>query len=109
SGLYGRPDRDGAFLLGMGSDRWDVDPDGVTPDHDLAARVLDTARRRFGVEGGEVVAERVVASFDCYRSTGGLRLVDAGGGVSTFTGGSGGAAKTVLAASRRAAAELVAS
>ncbi|MEV1115547.1 FAD-dependent oxidoreductase [Actinosynnema sp. NPDC049800] len=109
TGLYGRPDRDGAFLLGLGCDRWDVDPDGVTPDHDLAARVLDTARRRFGVADGEVVADRVVASFDCYRSPGGLRLVDVGDGVSTFTGGSGGAAKTVLAASRRAAAELVAS
>ncbi|MFI9009182.1 FAD-dependent oxidoreductase [Actinosynnema sp. NPDC053489] len=109
TGLYGRPDRDGAFLLGMGCDRWDVDPDAVTPDHDLAGRVLDAARRRFGVADGAAGPERVVASFDCYRSPAGLRLVDVGGGVFTFTGGSGGAAKTVLAASRRAAAELVAS
>jgi glycine/D-amino acid oxidase-like deaminating enzyme len=108
TGLYGRPAGDGAFLLGLDCDRWDVDPDGVTPDHDLASRVLDTARRRFGVTEGAGTADRVVASFDCYRSPAGLRLVRVGDGVFTFTGGSGGAAKTVLAASRRAAEELVA-
>ncbi|MFD1146672.1 FAD-dependent oxidoreductase [Saccharothrix hoggarensis] len=107
TGLYGRPHGDGLALLGLGCERWDVDPAQVTPDDDLAARVADVARRRFGLAAEPVAPERVVASFDCYRTPAGLRLDHVGDGVFTFTGGSGGAAKTVLAASRRAARELV--
>jgi glycine/D-amino acid oxidase-like deaminating enzyme len=109
TGLYGRPWSEGTFLLGLGGDRWDVAPEAVEPDHAMAGRVLDVVRRRFGVTARDPVPERVVASFDCYRSPAGLRLlpVDGRPGVFTFTGGSGGAAKTAVAASRAAASELL--
>jgi hypothetical protein len=52
---------------------------------------------------------RTVASFDCYHEPPGLALRDAvpGAALFTFTGGSGGAAKTVLATSRAAAGVLL--
>ena len=46
SGLYGRPDTGGSLLLGLPSDRWDIGPDQVRPDPDLAARVLTPAGER---------------------------------------------------------------
>jgi glycine/D-amino acid oxidase-like deaminating enzyme len=106
TGLYGRPHGDGTFLLGLGCDRWDVDPDRVEPDLDLAERVVEVARQRLGVEVGQ---REVVASFDCYHDPSGLELRPVGSSTSlfTFTGGSGGAAKTVLTASRVAARTLV--
>lgn len=109
TGLYGRPWGEGAFLLGLDCNRWDVAPEAVEPDAALAGRVLEVARRRFGVTARDPPLERVVASFDCYRSPAGLRLVPVDGrpGVFTFTGGSGGAAKTALAASRNAASDLL--
>lgn len=106
TGLYGRPHGAGTFLFGLGCDRWDVHPERVEPDLELADRVVDRVRERFGVEA-ELV--RVVASFDCYRDDpAGLELRPVGTSTSlfTFTGGSGGAAKTVLTASRVAARAL---
>ncbi|MFD5183572.1 FAD-dependent oxidoreductase [Streptomyces sp. NPDC058372] len=103
SGLYGRPWADGTFLLGLPSDRWGVDPDGVSPDAGLARRLADSAARVFGTE---VAVGRTVAASDCYHDPAGLQLRSLGGGLHTFTGGSGGAAKTVVAASRKAAAAL---
>ncbi|MFE5816147.1 NAD(P)/FAD-dependent oxidoreductase [Streptomyces sp. NPDC056479] len=105
SGLYGRPCADGAFLLGLPCDRWGVDPDSVTPDGALAQRVAESARRVFGVS---VAVDRTVASCDCYHDPAGLALRSLGPGLHTFTGGSGGAAKTVVSASRKAAAALLA-
>ncbi|WP_211280322.1 NAD(P)/FAD-dependent oxidoreductase [Streptomyces lushanensis] len=105
SGLYGRPYGDGTFLLGLPSDRWDVDPDTVAPDVPLERRVTECARRVFGVA---VTAGRTVASCDCYHDPAGLVLRRVGPGLHTFTGGSGGAAKTVLSASRTAATALLA-
>lgn len=105
SGLYGRPCGDGTFLLGLPSDRWDVDPDAVAPDVPLEERVVECARRVFGVP---VAVRRTVASFDCYHDPAGLALRRIGPGLHTFTGGSGGAAKTVLTASRSAAHALLA-
>jgi len=109
TGLYGRPDGDRLLLLGLPSDRWDVDPAGVRPDPGLVERVADLARRRLGdpPAGGRPI--RTVASCDCYHDPPGLVLRPAvcGAPVFTFTGGSGGAAKTVLAASRAAAAALL--
>ncbi|MBB5958151.1 glycine/D-amino acid oxidase-like deaminating enzyme [Saccharothrix tamanrassetensis] len=109
TGLYGRPWGDGTFLLGLGCDRWDVRPEAVEPDLALADRVAAGVRRRFGVAVGAAPPEKVVASFDCYRSPAGLRLlpVDGRPGLFTFTGGSGGAAKTAVVVSRRAAGELL--
>ncbi|MEV0678817.1 FAD-dependent oxidoreductase [Actinosynnema sp. NPDC050436] len=109
TGLYGRPWGDGTFLLGLGCDRWDQAPEDVRPDPVLADRVAAEARRRFGVTADVPPPELLVASSDCYRTPPGLRLRPAGPGVFTFTGGSGGAAKTAVAASRIAAGELLTS
>ncbi|MEF9904747.1 FAD-dependent oxidoreductase [Streptomyces sp. P9-A2] len=104
SGLYGRPWGDGTFLLGIPCDRWDVDPDAVTPDTETAERLAERVRQVFGVT---VTVVRTVASCDCYHDPGGLELRSLGPGLYTFTGGSGGAAKTVVFASRKAAAALL--
>ena len=108
SGLYGRPTSDGGMLVGLPSDEWDVDPGASAPDRALADRVADGVRTRFGAPVLAAAAIRTVASFDCYADPPGLALrpAAAGSALFSFTGGSGGAAKTVLAASRRAAQEL---
>jgi glycine/D-amino acid oxidase-like deaminating enzyme len=109
TGLYGRPlDDDGALLVGLPSTRWDVEPAAVEPDPALADAVGDQARRRLRVPL-HGPATRVVASFDCYHEPPGLALRRClpGSPLFTFTGGSGGAAKTALAASRAAAATLL--
>ncbi|WP_033951158.1 FAD-dependent oxidoreductase [Streptomyces sp. CNQ431] len=104
SGLYGRPWGKGTFLLGQPADRWGVDPDEAAPDAALTRRAAGTARR---VLGADVAVDRSVAACDCYHDPAGLALRPLGGGLHTFTGGSGGAAKTVVAASRRAARALL--
>lgn len=103
SGLYGRPYDGGRMLFGLSSDRWGLPPEQVSPDDELSARVTACLGERLGLA---VLPEQVVASFDCYTEPAGLRLRRVGD-VLTFTGGSGGAAKSVLAASRVAARELV--
>ena len=103
SGLYGRPYDGGRTLLGISSDRWGSPPDEISPDEELAARVTAGAADRLGLRAQP---ERVVASFDCYCEPAGLMLRRTGD-VLTFTGGSGGAAKSVVAASRAAAHDLV--
>lgn len=103
SGLYGRPYHGGRMLFGLSSDRWGLAPEEVAPDEELSMRVTECVATRLGVAAKP---EQVVASFDCYTEPAGLRLRRAGD-VLTFTGGSGGAAKSVLAASRTAARELV--
>ncbi|TDP94054.1 FAD-dependent oxidoreductase [Labedaea rhizosphaerae] len=103
SGLYGRPYDGGRMLFGLSSDRWGLPPEQIRPDEELSARVTACLGERLGLD---VQPEQVVASFDCYTEPAGLRLRRVGN-VLTFTGGSGGAAKTVLAASRVAARELV--
>jgi glycine/D-amino acid oxidase-like deaminating enzyme len=109
TGLYGRPTADGGLLLGLPVDLWDVDPDKpvITPIvHDEAARL---ARLRFpGLDLGP--AKRRVGSADCYADRPILslrRVIDGDHRLFTFTGGAGGSAKTVLAASHRAAIQLV--
>ena len=107
SGLYGRPAPDGTVLLGVPSDRWDVDPDAPAADDVLVARAAELARERFGVTVGPPAA--VVAGADAYTDPPllALRPVPGVEGLHTFTGGSGGAAKYALAASRAAAAGLL--
>ena len=108
TGLYGRPTVDGALLVGLPSTRWDVDPVAVSPDPALTNQVVACAHRRLGIPLlGQPT--RVVASFDCYHDPPGLALRRClpGSPLFTFTGGSGGAAKTILAASRSAAAALL--
>lgn len=103
SGLYGRPYDGGLTLFGLSSDRWGLPPEEIKPDEDLSTRVTACLGERLGIAAEP---EQVVASFDCYTEPAGLRLRRAGD-VLTFTGGSGGAAKSVLAASRVAARDLV--
>ncbi|MFJ2031738.1 FAD-dependent oxidoreductase [Streptosporangium sp. NPDC087985] len=106
TGLYGRPYADARVLLGLPTDRWDVPPGAVSADPALSTRILDVAKARIGYSppGGEVAA---VAAVECYHATGALSLRPLAQGIYTFTGGSGGAGKTVLAASRTAARSLV--
>lgn len=108
SGLWGRAAAGGTVLLGVPSDRWDVDPDAVAADPELPRRAAALAARRFGVEVGPPV--RVVAGADAYGDPPVLALRPVPGvpGLHTFAGGSGGAAKSALAASRLAAADLLA-
>ncbi|RFU42726.1 FAD-dependent oxidoreductase [Actinomadura logoneensis] len=106
--LYGRPHRDG-LLIGVPSDRYDVDPDDRRPEPALAHAASALARVTFpALRLGPAV--RTVVAADCYHPDPGLRLRPVTGApprLSTFTGGSGGAAKTALAASLSAAGELL--
>ncbi len=103
TGLYGRPAGDGEFLLGLPGDRWDVDPAALAPDTDLVERVTERAGDLLGAS--RPLWTRVSA--DCYHDSPGLVLREVKDALFTFTGGSGGAAKSVLAASRVAAAALL--
>jgi glycine/D-amino acid oxidase-like deaminating enzyme len=109
TGLYGRPADDGCVLLGLPSDRWHVQPDEIQPDPAFPHRVVSAARRRLVGTTFDASDGRTVAGCDCYTDPPGLILRStAAPGVLTFTGGSGGAAKTALAASREAAVQLLA-
>lgn len=106
--LFGRPTDDSGLLLGLPTDTWDVPPDRPPVDPGLVARAAELARARFpdlrlGPAGPPVV------SSDCYATDPGLALRPVPGipALFTFTGGAGGSAKTALAASRRASAELL--
>jgi hypothetical protein len=116
TGLYGLPTADGGQLLGVPTTEWDAPP-GMTPvteardglaghevaRHELALRLADGCFP--GLKLGSV--RRRVAAADCYCDPPVLALREIGDRVYTFTGGSGGCAKSVLAASRRAAGSLV--
>ncbi len=108
SGLYGRPVADG-LLLGLPTHEWDVAPGRSRPDLSLSAHAADLARARFPeLRLGSAI--RHVRAADCYANPGVLALRPAGHPAQrlyTFTGGSGGAAKSVLAASRQASSALV--
>ncbi|HZB49346.1 MAG TPA: FAD-dependent oxidoreductase [Mycobacteriales bacterium] len=107
TGLFGRPTADGGLLLGLPTDRWDVDPDRPVADPALPPAAAALVRSRFPALRLGPGAPPVAAS-DCYAETAGLalrRVVDTHP-VFTFTGGGGGSAKTVLAAGARAALEL---
>ncbi len=84
-------------------------PGAAVADPALTTRILDTARSRIGYRppGGKAAAVTAVAAVECYHATGALSLRPLAQGIYTFTGGSGGAGKTVLAASRTAARSLV--
>jgi glycine/D-amino acid oxidase-like deaminating enzyme len=105
TGLYGRPVAEGV-LLGLPTDDWDVDPNRTRLDRSLVSRAAKIATVRFPhLELGPSI--RQVSAADCYTELALLALRPAGERVYTFTGGSGGAAKSVLAASTRAATALL--
>jgi glycine/D-amino acid oxidase-like deaminating enzyme len=106
SGLYGRPTGPGAMLLGLPSDRWDVPPGSPLVDHGLEAAVARVAAGR-GLAARPAPAPPAVSAVDCYTDPPGLALRPVAGVVWSYTGGSGGAAKTALAAGRRAAQALL--
>jgi glycine/D-amino acid oxidase-like deaminating enzyme len=108
SGLYCKPTADGGLLLGVPTTEWDVRPgrSAVTPDwHE---RAVALARDRFPRLRLGALRTQLSAA-DCYCDPPVLKLRAVPDGdpcVLTFTGGSGGSAKTALAASERAAAAL---
>ncbi|HEU5269492.1 MAG TPA: FAD-binding oxidoreductase [Jatrophihabitans sp.] len=109
SGLFGKPVPGGRLLLGLPTDGWSVPPSGVPADRELAARAAALATSTFPALRLHS-ALPPVAAIDCYAESGLLALrpvPGTGGRLVTFTGGSGSAAKTVLAASRRAAGQLI--
>lgn len=109
TGLYAKPTADGGLLLGVPTTEWDVAPGRppVTPAwHDqaseLAARLLPSVRL------GRARIRMSAADCYCHPPILALRSVaGANPGLLTFTGGSGGSVKAVLAASRRAAQQIV--
>ncbi|WP_194922898.1 FAD-dependent oxidoreductase [Catenulispora pinisilvae] len=109
SGLFGRPAADGVMLLGVPTESWGVDPDRLDTDPELTDRALHLAAER--LPGLTPTARlRTVVAADCYGDRAGLTLepvAAAGGGVFTFSAGSGGSAKTVLPASTHAAEQLL--
>jgi glycine/D-amino acid oxidase-like deaminating enzyme len=105
TGLFGRP-TDSGLLLGLPTEDWDVDPDSLTADPSLGARAAHYAIQRFPQLGLGPVRHRVRAA-ECYARPGLLSLRPAGANTYTFSGGSGGAVKSALAASRSAAADLL--
>lgn len=109
TGLFGRPTAEGGLLLGLPTEQWGVGPDHPPVTPALGESAAGLARARFpGLRLGP--AGRQVGSCDCYAADPGLALrrVADSHGLFTFTGGAGGAAKTALAASHRAAVQLVA-
>jgi glycine/D-amino acid oxidase-like deaminating enzyme len=108
TGLYGLPTADGGMLIGLPTTEWDVPagPGAVTSSlHERAARVAAACLP--GLKLGN--ARHRVAAADCFCDPPVLTLRPAGEpapGLFTFTGGSGGCAKTALAASQRAALQI---
>jgi glycine/D-amino acid oxidase-like deaminating enzyme len=108
SELYGRPVGPRRMLLGHPTDRWPSTPERAAGRFStaeegqvraLAARVLPRLRL--------VRVAHVTAATDGYARDGRLCLRATLPGVFTFAGGSGGAAKTALAATAAAAGQLL--
>jgi glycine/D-amino acid oxidase-like deaminating enzyme len=109
SGLYGRPISGLVMLLGVPVTEYGGPADGGPHDGALVRLAAELAAQRLPhLRLGP--ATTVARSADCYRLpyTLTLRPVEGRRGIFTFTGGSGGSAKTALAASRHAAAQLIA-
>jgi len=105
TGMYGLPDTDGYVLLGLATDRWDVEPDRPPFDPAVQEEAVRLAQARFpALRLGP--PKRQVGSADCYAEDPMLMLRPVLGNVVTFTGGAGASVKTALAASRQAANEL---
>ncbi len=115
TGLYGLPTAHGGLLLGVPTRDWDVPPGTASvtlsrPDQ-AASRPDQAARLAAGcfprLKLGD--ARRRVGAADCYCDPPVLALRRVSGPAPrlfTFTGGSGGCAKSALAASQQAAGQL---
>ncbi|WP_432972608.1 FAD-dependent oxidoreductase [Dactylosporangium sp. CA-233914] len=106
--LYGIPLDDGHLLAGVAAEEWGVTP-GAPPPRPPADVAAMLRRRLPGLRLGPPV--RRADATDCYADPPVLRLREVpgtGGRVRAFTGGSGGAAKTALAASAKAAEQILA-
>ncbi|MFF1724879.1 NAD(P)/FAD-dependent oxidoreductase [Streptomyces sviceus] len=107
SGLYGRPDGAAGMLLGVPSDRWDTEAEQLR----ASPGQRFTAERRTAVRLPELRLRRhrrTVVAADAYSASGLLELRSTPmPSLYTFTGGSGGAAKSALAASAQAADQLL--
>ncbi|WP_428965953.1 FAD-dependent oxidoreductase [Micromonospora fluostatini] len=110
STLYGRTHGPDAVLLGVATTAWRAAPGDDRPDPADVARVPEVARTVLALDGPLPPPRWSTAGVDCFADDGGLRLrpVDGRPGVFSFTGGAGGAAKSVLAASRLAATAVTA-
>ena len=109
TGLYGKPTADGGLLLGLPTEAWNVSPDAPGIDPALSRRAQELALSRFP-QLRLVEAAEPVSAADCYCTSARLELrpvLGAQNRLLTYTGGSGGAAKTALAASQQAAIQLV--
>jgi len=108
TGLYAKPTVERDLLLGYPTGEWGVPPGRPPVDPDVHAAAVALLRERVpALRVGP--ARRYVSATDCYTDPPVLDLRPVPGGgdrLFTFTGGSGGAAKTALAASTRAAAAL---
>ncbi|GAA2343161.1 FAD-dependent oxidoreductase [Dactylosporangium salmoneum] len=104
--LYGIPLGDGRLIAGVATDEWGVAPGAppARPPADAARLLRD---RLPGLRLGPPLGR--ADATDCYADPPVLALREipgTGGRIHAFTGGSGGAAKTVLAAAARAADQL---
>jgi len=110
TGLYGRADGPGGILIGLPTQDWETDPSG--PPDSRALRLAAAKLATVVLPDTRLVRHLgTVSATDCYSPEPGLALrtvPGAGGHMSTFTGGSGGAVKTALAASLDAARSLLA-
>ncbi|GAA2038428.1 hypothetical protein GCM10009839_44970 [Catenulispora yoronensis] len=107
TGLFGRP-VPGGLLVGLPTESWGVDPDVPKAEPELGREALRLAAYRFPALRVAGPGATTVSA-DCYATSTGLRLAPVpgtGGRVHTFSGGSGGSAKTALAASAQAADDL---
>ncbi len=102
--LYGMPLDGGRLLLGAATDEWDVSPNVASLVSTVDFKAL-TRHRLPRLRLGPVV--RRAGAADCYCEPAVLALRSVAEDVFVFSGGSGGSAKTALAASARAAAELL--
>jgi glycine/D-amino acid oxidase-like deaminating enzyme len=105
TGLYGRPTADGGLLLGVPTTEWDVPPGATPATGSRPDRAPQLAAACFPLLKLGQARQRVGAA-DCYCDPPVLALRAVAPGWFTFTGGSGGAVKSALAASERAAREL---
>ena len=107
TGLYGLPTADGGMLIGLPTGEWTCRPGRRDRGPARAGACRVAAACLPGLKLGP--ARHRVAAADCFADPPVLALRPVGGpalGLFTFTGGSGGCAKSALAASQRAALQL---